>query len=70
MAVVIPFQQIVLARRRGEERACTERCVEIIEVNLRAALDAFHAAPAEERPIYARRIRHLGALLDYAVDIL
>ena len=36
MAVVIPFQDIVRARRRAAEQACAERCVEIIELNLRA----------------------------------
>jgi hypothetical protein len=70
MAVVIPFQDIVRARRREEERACTERCVEIIELNLRLALELFAAAPPAERPVYARRVRQLGALLEYAVDVL
>jgi hypothetical protein len=70
MAVVIPFQDIVRARRRDQERACTEQCVEIIEASLRLALEAFDSAPAHDRPVYARRIRHLGALLEYAVDTL
>jgi hypothetical protein len=70
MAVVIPFQDIVRARRREEERACTERCVEIIELNLRLTLELFAASPPAERPVYARRVRQLGALLEYAVDVL
>jgi hypothetical protein len=70
MAVVIPFRDIVRARRRDEERACTERCVAIIEASLRVTMDAFDAAPPRERPLYARRIRQLGALLEYAVEIL
>ena len=70
MAVVIPFQDIVRARRRDSERACVEACVEILSVNLRAALDAFDAARPEERPVHARRVRHLSALLDYAVQVL
>jgi hypothetical protein len=69
MAVIIPFQDIVRARRREEERACAERCVEIIELNLRLALEMFDAAPAAERPLYARRVRQLGVLLEYAVNV-
>ena len=70
MAVVIPFQDVVRARRRSAERESTERCIEIIEANLCVALEAFHTAPPAERPIWARRVRHLGALLEYAVEIL
>jgi hypothetical protein len=70
MAVVIPFQDIVRARRREQERACAQRCVEIIELNFRLTLELFDGAPPEERPLYARRLRHLSALLDYAVQVL
>ena len=52
------------------ERACTERCIEIIEANLRLSLDLFDSAPPEERPVYARRMRQLSALLEYAVQLL
>ena len=70
MAVVVPLQDIVRARRREQERACSERCVEIIEANLRLSLDLFDTAPPEERPVYARRVRQLSALLEYAVHLL
>lgn len=70
MAVVIPFQDIVRARQREEERACGERCVEIIELNLRLALEMFDAATPAERALYARRVRQLGLLLEYAVEVL
>jgi len=70
MAVVIPFQDIVRARRREQEHAYTERCIELIELNLRLALELFDAATPEERPLYARRVRQLSALLEYAVDVL
>lgn len=70
MAVVVPFQDIVRARRRERERACTERCIDIIEASLRVTLDQFDAAPAEERPVYARRMRQLSALLEYTVQVL
>ena len=70
MAVVIPFQDVVRARRRQRERVCAERCIEIIDANLHRALEMFDAAPPAERPLYARRVRQLSALLDYAVHVL
>ena len=70
MAVVVPFQDLVRARRRVEERVCTERCIEIIEANLRLTLEMFDTAPPAERPVYARRMRQLSALLEYAVHLL
>jgi hypothetical protein len=69
MAVVIPIQDIVRARRRSAERECTERCIELLQANLRLALDAFDAAGPSERPLWSRRIRNLGALLEYAVNV-
>jgi len=70
MAVVISFHDIARARRRNAERETTEQCVAIIEANLRVALDAFAVASPDERPLWARRVRHLGALLEYAVNVL
>ena len=70
MAVVVPFQDIVRARRREQERAYTEQCIEIIEASLRLTLEIFDTATPAERPVYARRIRHLSTLLDYAVQVL
>ena len=70
MGVVVPFQDIVRARRREQERVCGERCIEIIELNLRLALEMFDHAPIAERPLYARRVRQLSALLEYAVHVL
>jgi hypothetical protein len=70
MAVVVPFQDIVRARRREHERACTERCIEIIEANLRLSLELFDTAPHAERLVHARRVRQLSALLEYAVHLL
>lgn len=69
MAVVIPMHDIVRARRRDAERACVEQCVDILSANLRANLDAFDAAGPELRPVFARRVRHLSALLEYAVRL-
>ncbi len=70
MAVVIPFQEIVHARRRQQERACTERCIELIESTLRLALRMLDTAAPADRPLYARRVRQLGELLEYAVHNL
>jgi hypothetical protein len=70
MAVVVPFQDIVRARRREQERACTEQCIEIIEASLRLSLEMFDTASSSERPVYARRVRQLSALLEYAVQVL
>ncbi len=70
MAVVIPFQEIVHARRRQQERACAERCIEIIESTLHLALHMLDTAAPAERPLYARRVRQLGELLEYAVQTL
>lgn len=70
MAVIVPFQDLVRARRREQERACTERCIEIIETSLRLALETFDTAPAAERPVHARRVRQLSSLLEYAVHVL
>ena len=70
MADIIPFQDIVRARRREREHACAQRCVEIIELNLRLTLEMFDAAAPQERPLYARRVRQLSALLEYAVHVL
>ena len=70
MADVIPFQDIVRARRRQQERAYTERCIEILEATLHLALQMLETAAPQDRPLYARRIRKLSELLEYAVHAL
>lgn len=70
MAVVIPFQEIVRARRRQEERIHGERCVEIIEATLHVTLSMLDTAAPHDRPFYARRLRQLSELLEYAVQAL
>lgn len=70
MAIIVPFQDLKRAREREREREYTERCVEIIELNLQITLRQFHEAPVAERSTYSRRIRHLGELLDYATRLL
>lgn len=70
MAVVVPFQDIVRARRREQERAYTEQCIDIIEASLRLTLEMFDTAAPAERLVCARRVRQLSALLEYAVHVL
>ena len=70
MAVIIPFRQIVLSRRRRRQWAHLRECVEILEASLRLAEEQLDAAPAPERPVYARRVQQLGELRDYAARIL
>ncbi len=70
MAIVISFQEFVRARRRQEERACAERCIAIIESTLRLALLRLDVAAPEDRPLYARRVRQLSELLEYAGQTL
>lgn len=67
MAVIVPFQNLVQARRREDERQVNERCIEIIELNLRFSLALFEQATEHERVHYARRLRRLSELLEYAV---
>jgi transcription elongation GreA/GreB family factor len=67
MAEIIPFRDIVHARRRDQQRALTRQCIALLEANLQLAVAAFTAAPQEERAHCARRIRILGELLEYAV---
>ena len=70
MAIVIQFQDIVQARRRRQQRACAERCIEIIDATLQQSRALFDVAPPAQRPLYARRIRHMSTLLEYAVRVL
>lgn len=68
MGTIIAFEDIVRSRHRERQHLEMERCIEVLELNLRYTLDQFNAASAEERPLHARRLRHLSALLEYAVD--
>lgn len=44
------------------------RCIEILELNLRVTLDQLTVAAESERAVYARRLKHLSALLEYALE--
>jgi len=67
MATIIPIEDVLRARRRQQQHHETEQCIAILELNLRATLDQFEAADQADRPLYARRLRNLSALLEYAV---
>ena len=66
MADVISFQDIVRSRRRRRQQELTERCIHVVELNLRLAMELYEAAPTVERPTRARHIRQLAELLEYA----
>ncbi|MDX2171290.1 MAG: hypothetical protein SF182_29755 [Deltaproteobacteria bacterium] len=65
MAEIISFGSIASARRRAREREASEACVCILEANLQLALQVFHAAPEDERPLRARQLRQIAELLEY-----
>ena len=67
MAEIIPFEEIVRARRRAARRRETTACVEIVEANLKLALELYSSGPSEERPVRARQLRQLAELLEYIV---
>jgi len=69
MAEIIPFADLVRARRRDRERESAQRCVELLELNLRFAMERFASASIDDQPIWARRLRVLSELLEYALHI-
>ncbi len=70
MAVIVPFEDIVRSRRRQRERLYTEHCIALIQSTIELALQMFDDASPAERPVYARRVRQLSELLEYAVRTL
>ncbi len=65
MAKILFIDDAVRARRRAEEREMTERCIEIVQLNLTLALHRFSTGPEDERAVRARQIRQLGEVLEY-----
>lgn len=65
VAKIIFIDEAVRARRRAHERELTERCIEIVQLNLAFALAQFANGPESERPVRARQIRQLGEVLEY-----
>ena len=69
MAEVISFQDGVRSVRRRRAQDVSRRSTEIIELNLRLALELYHLAPAEERAVRVGQVRALAELLEYAVNL-
>jgi len=68
MADVISFDDVVRARRRAAEHDLTDRCIELVELNMRISLHWFRHGPQEERAVRARQVRHLAELLEYLAE--
>ena len=69
MGVVIEFQEIREARRRQQQLALMQRCIQILELNLEYYRWMYDNAPLDERPLYVHRLQQLSALRDYAVRV-
>jgi hypothetical protein len=67
VARIIPFEEVVRARRRDRERREIAECVDILEQNLHLALRLFATAPQRDRPVRARQLRQLAEMLEYVV---
>lgn len=65
MAVVISFREGARTIRRRRQQDLTSRCAEVIELNLRLALELYAAAPTEHRHLRAEHVRHLAELLEH-----
>ncbi len=65
MAEIISIDDVARARRQAVERQTRERCIEIVEINLRLALHHFSHGPEGDRPVRARQMRQLAELLEY-----
>ena len=68
MATVIPFEDIVRSRHRQRQQLEMEGCIASIHLKFRYTLAHCVAATAAPRPLHARRLRNLTALLEYAVE--
>jgi len=69
MGVVIEIQEIREERRRQRQLALTQRCIEILELNIEYYRWMYDNATLGERPLYAHRVQQLSALRDYAVRV-
>ncbi len=65
MAEVISFQEGVRDIRRRRQQDLTRRCADLVELNLRLALELYTAARPEERRVRAGHVRHLAELLEH-----
>jgi hypothetical protein len=70
MGRIIQIQDLHQARRRRSEKVSMERCVELLEWNLKKSVDDYIDAPREERSMRATQIRKLSEILEYALRLL
>jgi hypothetical protein len=66
VAEVLSFLEGVRSIRRRRQQDLSRRCAEIIELNLRLAVELYSAAPDEEKHVRAQHVRQLAELLEYA----
>jgi len=67
VAEVISFQEGARSIRRRRQQDLSHRCADLVELNLRLALELYRAAPDDERAVRATQVRQLGELLEYVV---
>jgi hypothetical protein len=65
VAEVISFEDGVRSIRRRREQDLGRRCAELVELNLRLAVELYRAAPDHEKAVRARQVRQLAELLEY-----
>jgi hypothetical protein len=65
MAEVISFRDGARSVRRRRQQDLSRRCAELIELNLRLAVELYSAAADEEKPVRAQQVRRLAELLEY-----
>ena len=70
MAYVVEISELRRERRRRAERNVNERCVEVLEWNLRNRLDRYFEASPEDRTFHAMHIRRLSEVLEYTLRLL
>ncbi len=69
MAEIIYLRKIMQDRRREQQQESAARCVEIVQKSLRLHLEAFAQAPPQERAVRATKIRQLGEILEYSINM-
>jgi len=70
MAHVVEISELRRERRRRVARHVNERCVEVLEWNLRNSLDRYFEAPPDERSFHATNVRRLSEVLEYTLRLL
>jgi hypothetical protein len=65
VAEVISFKEGVRSVRKRRQQDLARRCAELIELNLRLAIELYGAASEDEKPVRARHVRQLAELLEY-----